>query len=99
MERNRMLPRQRVQAALEFRPVDVVPVEYHPSPAGIWEHGAALRNLWERYPHDFGDTRDFPDQRPAPQFVDQNGRYLEMRRDEWGVLWQHLIFGLQGHPI
>ncbi len=94
-----MLPRERVLAALKFQPVDVPPLEYHPSPAGIWEHGAALRKLWEQYPQDFGDPRDFPECRPDPQFIDQNGRYEEIRRDEWGVLWQYLIFGVWGHPI
>lgn len=94
-----MLPHERILAALDFRPPDVIPVEYHPSPAGIWEHGAALRQLWEQYPHDFGDPRNFPDQRPDPQFLDGKGRYEELRRDEWGVLWRHLIFGVYGHPI
>lgn len=84
---------------MAFQPVDVVPVEYHPSPAGIWEHGAALRRLWERYPHDFGAPDDFPDRSPEPQFLDASGRYEELRRDEWGVLWRHLIFGMHGHPV
>ncbi|MEN6536429.1 MAG: uroporphyrinogen decarboxylase family protein, partial [Bryobacteraceae bacterium] len=88
-----------MQAALEFRPVDIVPVEYHPSPAGIWEHGAALRRLWEQYPQDFGDSKDFPDSRPDPQFLNGEGRYEELHRDEWGVLWHQLIFGVYGHPI
>jgi hypothetical protein len=95
----KMLPRERVRAAIEFRRPDMAPVEYHPSPAGIWEHGAALRRLWERYPHDFGHSDDFPDRRPEARFVDAAGRYEELRRDEWGVLWRHLIFGMHGHPV
>lgn len=95
----KMSPRERVQAAMAFRPPDVVPVEYHPSPAGIWEHGAELRGLWERYPHDFGAHEDFPDRRPEPQYVDATGKYEELRRDEWGVVWRHLIFGMHGHPV
>ena len=94
-----MLPRERVQAALDFRPPDVIPVEYHPSPAGIWEHGSALRKLWDTWPNDFGDPRDFPDRHPEPQFVDANGHYEELRRDEWGVVWRHLIYGIHGHPV
>ncbi|MBI4892286.1 MAG: hypothetical protein HY821_16790 [Acidobacteria bacterium] len=74
-------------------------MEYHPSPAGIFEHGAGLRTLWQRYPHDFGAACDFPDRRPEPRFVDAAGRYEELRRDEWGVLWRHLIFGMHGHPV
>ncbi len=94
-----LLPRERVLRSLRFQPPDVVPVEYHPSPAGIWEHGPALRQLWERYPQDFGSPEDFPDRRPDPRFVDGTGRYEELRRDEWGVLWRHLLFGMHGHPV
>ena len=32
-------------------------------------------------------------------WIDAKGRYRERRRDEWGVLWQHLIFGVAGHPL
>ncbi len=92
-------PRQRVLVAMAFQPVDIIPVEYHPSPAGIWEHGPALRRLWERYPHDFGCCDDFPDSRPDPRFVNSEGRYEELRKDEWGVLWRHLLFGMHGHPL
>ena len=94
----RMLPRERVFAALEFKAPDVVPLEYHPSPAGCYEHGTGLRRLWEEHPGDFGDARDFPDARPDPRWIGPDGRYCEMRRDEWGVLWRHLIFGIAGHP-
>lgn len=94
-----MLPRERVRAAIAFQPVDVVPVEYHPSPAGIYEHGHELRKLWEQYPHDFGRAEDFPDRQPEPRFVDEAGHYEELRRDEWGVVWRQLIFGVHGHPV
>lgn len=94
-----MLPRERVFAALDFRAPDVAPLEYHPSPAGVYEHGQNLRNLWERYPGDFGDARDFPPAAPHPRWIGPDGTYREFRRDEWGVLWQHLIFGVAGHPL
>jgi len=94
-----MLPRERVFAALDFSKPDVVPLEYHPSPAGAYEHGERLRALWERYPGDFGDHRDFPLAKPDPRWIAPDGRYREVRRDEWGVLWQHLIFGVAGHPL
>lgn len=94
-----MLPRERVFATLEFRRPDVVPVEYHPSPAGVYEHGPKLRELWERYPGDFGDSRDFAPAAPHPRWIGPDGRYCELRRDEWGVLWKLLIFGVAGHPL
>lgn len=97
-----MLPRERVMAALEFREPDVVPVEYHPSGAGLYEHGPKLRDLFARYPHDFGDFGNLPVPAPAapdPKWIDAAGRYCEIRRDEWGAVWEHLIFGVAGHPI
>ena len=93
-----MLPRERVLAALDFRRPDVVPVEYHPSPAGSYEHGAGMHDLFMQYPHDFGDSGEIPFARPAPQWIHPQGKYQEYRRDEWGVIWEHLIFGVAGHP-
>ncbi len=53
-----MLPRERVEACLAFRRPDIVPVEYHDSPAGLYEHGQALIDLWRRYEQDFNCFRD-----------------------------------------
>ena len=72
---------------------------YHPSPAGLYEHGQKLRDLFARHPHDFGDFSDLPIPSPDPQWIDASGRYCELRRDVWGALWEHLIFGVAGHPI
>lgn len=94
-----MLPRDRVLAALEFRPPDIVPIEYASSPAGLHEHGQALKDLWARFPQDFGDLSGVPVLHPEPRWVDADGRYCELRRDEWGVLWEHRIFGVAGHPV
>ncbi len=93
-----VLPRERVFAALDFRKPDVVPVEYHPSPAGSYEHGQQMHELFARYPHDFGDASAIPLARPESKWVDAQGKYQEFRRDEWGVIWEHLIFGIAGHP-
>ena len=93
-----MLPRERVFAALDFHKPDAVPVEYHPSPAGSYEHGERMHELFLRHPHDFGDAAAIPLARPDPQWVDAQGRYQEFRRDEWGVIWEYLIFGVAGHP-
>ena len=88
-----------MRAALEFTAPDVVPLEYHPSPAGMYEHGERLKELWVRHPGDFGDNAEIPLARPDPRWVDAQGRYCELRRDEWGVLWKQLIFGVAGHPV
>jgi hypothetical protein len=94
-----MLPRQRVFAALNFEPPDVVPLEYHPSPSGFYEHGERLRQLWAQLPDDFGSPGRFEIVRPAPEHVDAEGRYSEIRGDEWGVVRQYLIFGATGFPV
>ena len=99
MTTRHMLPRERVFAALDFRPPDILPLEYHASPSGSFEHGERLHQLWERYPQDFGLTSVFPHAGPEPRWVDAQGRYCEVRRDEWGVVWEHLIFGAAGHPL
>lgn len=93
-----MLPRERVFAALDFIRPDVVPLGYHPSPAGSCEYGDPLHKLFQRYPHDFGDASAIPLARPEPKWIDVRGKYRELRRDEWGVIWEHLIFGVAGHP-
>jgi hypothetical protein len=94
-----MLPRERVFAALDFSTPDVVPLEYHPSPAGLYEHGDKLRELWREFPGDFGDAEEFPPAAPPLEAIDSDGKYSETRRDEWGVVWKYLIFGVAGHPV
>lgn len=94
-----MLPRERVLRALDFTAPGVVAVEYHASPAGSYEHGEKLHQLWARYPEDFGDSRRFPRSAPDPRWIDANGRYEEIKRDEWGVVWKYLIYGVAGHPL
>ncbi len=93
-----MLPRERVIAALRFEPPDVVPLECHPSPAGLHEHGARLQELFRQHPHDFGDFSALPLPTPAPAHVQPDGSYCELRTDAWGVQWRHLVFGIAGHP-
>ena len=94
-----MLPRDRVYAALRFDRPDSPPVEYHSSPAGMYEHGAALRDLMCRCGQDFGDPATFALVSPDPAAVDADGRYCLRQRDPWGALWECRIFGVAGHPI
>jgi uroporphyrinogen decarboxylase len=97
-------PRERMLAALEFRNPDRIPVVYHPSPAGLYTHGRKLLDLFRRYPPDNflwwpegPPTFETMPQPPAGT-VDAEGRYHEIRKDEWGTTWEHLIFGVWGHP-
>jgi len=94
-----MNARERVFAALDFTAPGVVPVEFHPSPAGMHEHGVALRDLMCEHGQDFGDPAEFALPAPSPDAVDEEGNYYERKRDIWGVLWEHRIFGIAGHPL
>lgn len=90
--------RQRVLNALNFKPVDKFPLEYHPSFCGLYEHGEKYRALVKNMPGDFEDYSNFPTPIPAGKFS-ADGGYDELRTDEWGVVWHHKIFGIMGHPI
>jgi uroporphyrinogen decarboxylase len=96
----RMLPRERVEAALSFRAPDRVPLEIHPSPAGLYEHGQKLLDLMRSCEHDFGDSAGFAmPELPGPADFDADGRYHAIRTDAWGTTWEHRIFGIWGHPV
>jgi uroporphyrinogen decarboxylase len=90
-----MTPRERMLATIRYQHPDRIPVVYHPSPAGLHVHGERLRDLFRRYPSD--NMISF-DATPDPSSINDQGRYHEIRRDEWGTTWEFLIFGLQGHP-
>ncbi len=90
--------RERMMAALEFRPVDKLPLEYHPSFCGLYEHGEKYRALVKSMPGDMQDYSDIPVPVPPGRFL-PDGSYEEIRTDEWGVVWRHRIFGIMGHPI
>ena len=70
---------------------------YHASPAGLYKHGQKLLDLFNAYPPDNPVTFDAV---PVPPegTVDKDGRYHEIRTDEWGTEWEHLIYGVWGHP-
>jgi len=94
-----MIPRERVRAALAFRPVDAVPLLVHPSPGGLFEHGQKLLDLMRACGHDFDDLSSvrLPEV-PAADF-DPDGRYHRIAADEWGTTWEYRIFGIWGHRI
>jgi hypothetical protein len=95
-----MLPRERIEAALDFRTPDRIPLHVHPSPAGLYEHGTKLLDIMRATEHDLGDARRtaMPEP-PAPKDFDADGRYHLIRTDAWGTTWEHRIFGIWGHPI
>lgn len=98
-----MNSRERVRAALDFKPVDKIPLEYHPSFRGLYEHGDELRALIKGMPGDFEDVSDWPVPVPAEGTIDSNGNYHEFTTDKWGVEWENHIFAMMGqakkHPL
>ncbi len=95
-----MVPRERVETALAFRTPDKIPLQVHPSPAGLYEHGQKLLDLMRECGGDFGDhaLTALPAPPPASDF-DPDGRYHAVRTDAWGTTWEYRIFGVWGHPI
>ena len=94
-----MNPRERMLAALDFKPVDRVPLQIHPSPAGLYEHGQKLLDLMRACGHDFDDQRDLAlPVIPAGDF-DADGRYHKFVTDAWGTTWEHRIYGVWGYRI
>ena len=95
----KMASRERVFAALDFRAPDIVPLEFHPSHCGLYDHGEKLKELFSSIPGDFGDISGVPIPSPAPSDFDADGRYHVIRTDAWGITWEYRIFGLMGHPL
>lgn len=95
-----MLPRERVIAALNYRPPDVVPLRIAPVASGLYEHGQKLLDLIQACGHDFGDLSGvrLPEP-PPPEDFDADGRYHAFATDAWGVRWEYRIFGIWGHPL
>ena len=95
-----MLPRDRVFAALDFRPPDVVPLRILPAAGGLYEHGQKLLDLTRVCGHDFGDLSGATlPTGPPPSDFDPDGRYHTITTDDWGSTWEYRIFGVWGHLI
>jgi hypothetical protein len=95
-----MLPRERIQAALDFKPVDKIPLQIYAAPGGLYEHGQKLLDLIKSCGHDFGDFHDLAlPPPPGPQDFDPDGSYHAVKTDDWGTTWEYRIFGVWGHPI
>jgi uroporphyrinogen-III decarboxylase len=95
-----MLPRERVSAAIEFRPPDAIPVRIFAAAGGLYEHGQKLADILSACGHDFGDLSHLAlPPPPSPQDFDPDGRYHAIRTDAWGTTWEYRIYGIWGHPI
>ncbi len=95
-----MLPRERIQAALDFKPVDKIPLQIFAAPGGLYEHGQKLVDLIKACGHDFGDFQDLVlPAPPGPEDFDPDGSYHAIKTDDWGTTWEYRIFGVWGHPV
>ena len=90
-------PRERMLKAFAFDNPDRLPVWYHPSPAGLYVHGQKLLDLFNAFPPDNPVTFDKIPQPPTTAF-DTDGRYHEVKHDEFSTVWEYRIFGVAGHP-
>ena len=94
-----MLPRERVLAALAFQPADIIPLQIHPSPAGIFEHGPKLIELMRRCGHDFDDLSHLRVPEVPAEDFDADGRYHKFATDAWGVSWEYRLYGVWGYRV
>ncbi len=86
-------------AALSFQPVDKVPLQIHPSPAGLFEHGQKLLDLMRVCGHDFDDQGSLALPVIPPEDFDADGRYHKIATDAWGTTWEYRIFGVWGYRV
>jgi len=88
-----------MMAALAFEPVDRVPVQIHPSPGGLYEHGQKLLDLMRACGHDFGDQSDLALPVVPREDFDRDGRYHKIGVDDWGTTWEYRLYGVWGYLI
>jgi len=86
-------------AALACQPVDKVPLQLHPSPAGLYEHGQKLLDLMLALGHDFGELSGMSVPQVPSEDIEPDGRYHKFRTDEWGTTWEHRLFGVWGYRV
>jgi len=86
-------------AALAFEPVDRVPLQIHPSPAGLYEHGQKLLDLMQACGHDFDDQSELALPVIPKEDFDADGRYHKIATDAWGTTWEYRLFGVWGYRI
>lgn len=94
-----MNSRERMIAALSFQAVDKVPLQLHPSPAGLFEHGQKLLDLMLACGQDFGDLDGLTLPQVSAEDFDTDGRYHKFHTDEWGTTWEYRLYGVWGYRI
>lgn len=90
--------RERVHRAMHYQAVDKAPLQYYYTPVGYYEHGEKLNDLFSTLPGDFEPFKRMPIPAPPPEEYDAEGNYHATRKDEWGVVWEYRIYGIQGLP-
>lgn len=93
-----MTRRERVRRAMHYQAVDKAPLQYYYCPVGYYEHGDKLNDLYQTLPGDFEPFVRKQSSGPAPDEVDENGRYHAVHIDAWGIPWEYRIFGVTGIP-
>ena len=94
-----MTGRERVKRAMHYQSVDKAPLQYYYCPVGYYEHGEKLNDLYQSLPGDFEPFRRMPIPCPPKEDFNARGEYDVRRRDEWGTLWSHRIFGIAGIAV
>jgi hypothetical protein len=94
-----LLPRERVLAALAYQAADIIPLQIHPSPGGIFEHGPKLIDLMRRCGHDFDDLSALRVPEVPAEDFDADGRYHRFATDAWGVSWEYRLYGVWGYRV
>jgi hypothetical protein len=94
-----MNPRERVIAALSFQPVDRIPLQIHPSPGGLFDHGQKLIDLMRACGHDFDDQKGLTMPVVPKEDIDAAGRFHRIAKDEWGTTWEYRTYGIWGYRI
>ena len=87
--------RERVLRAIRFQKPDRAPLSHAVLPAAQIKYGAALDEILQEYPEDFGwdYMSDLPPgDYPAPYRAGRN-------RDDFGTLWQTETLGICGIPV
>ena len=94
-----MISRERILRALEFLPVDRPPLQIHPSPAGLHEHGQKLLDYMLACGHDFGPLDGLSLPVVPREHFDADGRYHRVETDAWGTTWEYRLYGVWGYRI
>ena len=94
-----MNSRERAFASIQFNSPDRIPTMHMYLPAALCQHKDALRQIWAKYPQDFGDLTNDPAPAIDPKCFREDGSYYARETDDWGVVWDCRIPKIMGHPV